>query len=61
MYNVVLKALNKVIDVKNNPILNDKNLLNYLNKLALKKTIKEFKAKEKQPKNFFEKIKIVTN
>ena len=47
MYNTVIKALNKVINTKNNPIFNDEDLLDYLDKIALKKTIKELKTKNK--------------
>ena len=61
MYNAVLKALNKIINIKNDFISNDENLLDYLNKLTPKKTIKKPKTKKKQPKKPFEKIKIVTN
>ena len=59
MYNIVLKALNKVINIKNNFISNDEDLLDYLNKLVLKKIIKKPKAKEEQSKRFFKRIKII--
>ena len=59
MYNAVLKALNKIINIKSDFISNNEDLLDYLNKLILKKTIKKFRAKERQPKKSFKKIKIV--
>ena len=59
VYNAVLKVLDKIINVKSNLISGDKNLFDYLNKLALKKIIKEFKAEKKQSEEFFKEIKIV--
>ena len=47
MYNAVLKILNKIINAENDPISNNKNLLDYLNRLILKKTIKELKVEKK--------------
>ena len=61
IYNVILKALNKIINTKNNSIFSNKDLFDYLNKLALKKTIKEFRAKKNNLKGFLKKIKIVIN
>ena len=48
-----------MINVKNNFIFNDKDLLDYLNKLVLKKIIKKLKTKKEQSEGFFKKIKIV--
>ena len=59
MYNAVLKALNKVMNAKGDFIFNDEDLLDYLNELVLKKIIKKFRAKEKQPEKLFEEIKII--
>ena len=47
MYNTVLKTLNKIINIKNNLISGNEDLLDYLNKLALKKIIKKSRAKKK--------------
>ena len=46
MYNIVIKALDKVINIKSDFILNDKDLFDYLDELVLKKIIKKLRAEE---------------
>ena len=46
MYNTVIKASDKIINVEGDFISNDEDLLDYLNKVALKTIIKEFRAED---------------
>ena len=61
MYNIFIKALNKIINIKGDFIFNNENLFDYLNKLTFKKIIKKLRAEEKQPKKFFKRKKVVIN
>ena len=61
VYNIILKALDEVINAKNTFIPNNKDLLDCLNKLVFKKIIKKLKAKIKQFKGFFKGMEVIIN
>ena len=46
VYNTVIKIWNKIIDVGGYFISNNKNLFDYLDKVILKKIIKEFRVED---------------